>query len=97
MTAAAEFLGDAEIQADLFGMTDVQVAVRLGRKPGDDLADPAGVEIGFDDIANEVAGGLGCRRRISACLDVRGHASSTSDSTGPAYAMTCRSAQCQLQ
>ena len=30
---AAELRGDAEIQADRLGVADVQVAVRLGRKP----------------------------------------------------------------
>ena len=35
VAAAAELLGDAEIQADRFGVADMEVAVRLGRKAGD--------------------------------------------------------------
>jgi hypothetical protein len=34
MTAAAEFLRDAEIEANRLGVTDVQIPVRLRRKPG---------------------------------------------------------------
>ena len=37
MAATAEFLRDAEIQADRLGVADMQIAVRLGRKAGDDL------------------------------------------------------------
>ncbi len=58
MTAAAEFLGDAEIQADRLGVADMQVAVRLGRKAGDHRFDAAGIEIGLHDVADEVAAGL---------------------------------------
>ena len=36
MAAAAELLRDAEVEADRFGVADVQVAVRLGREAGDD-------------------------------------------------------------
>ena len=47
----------------------MQIAVRLGRKAGDHLLDAAGIEIGLDDVADEVAPGLG-RRGIAACLVV---------------------------
>ena len=47
MAAAAEFLRDAEIQADRLGVADMQIAVRLRRKAGDDLLCAAGVEIGL--------------------------------------------------
>ena len=60
---AAEFLGDAEVQANGLGVADVEIAVRLRRKPGDDLANAAVREIGLDDVANEVAArfdGFGC-------------------------------------
>jgi hypothetical protein len=60
---AAEFLGDAEVQADRFGVADMEIAVRLRRKPGDDLAGAAVRKIGLDDVANEVATrfyGFGC-------------------------------------
>ena len=36
VAAAAELLGDAEIEADRLGVADVEVAVRLRRKAGDD-------------------------------------------------------------
>ena len=40
----------------------MQVAVRLGRKAGDHLLDAAGVEVGLNDVANEIAAGLAGRR-----------------------------------
>ena len=102
MTAAAEFLGDAEIQADRLGVADMEIAVRLGRKAGDHRFDAPGIEIGLHDVADEIAPRLpacsiaACR--ISTCLIVRGHASSIPSPTNDAaYAMTCRSAQCQLR
>ena len=52
---AAEFLRDPEIEADRFGVADMQIAVRLRRKPGHDLVVLLGVEVGLDDVANEVA------------------------------------------
>ena len=36
IAVAAELLRDAEIQADRLGVADMQIAVRLGRKAGDD-------------------------------------------------------------
>ena len=74
VAAAAELLRDAEVEADGFGVADVQIAVRLRRETGDDRFDASGVEIGLNDVADEVAAGLGCAR-IPACLDVGGHAS----------------------
>ncbi len=47
MAAAAEFLGDAEVQADRLGVADMQIAVRLGRKAGDYRLDASGIEIGL--------------------------------------------------
>jgi len=44
ITVSAEFLGNAEIQADRLGVADMEIAVRLGWKTGDDLAYPAGIE-----------------------------------------------------
>src|SRR6185503_3101791 len=38
VAGAAAFRGDAEVQADRLRVADVQVAVRLGRKPGRDAA-----------------------------------------------------------
>ena len=55
VAAAAELLGDAEVEADRLGMADVQVAVRLRRKAGHHRRVPLGVEVGLDDVANEIA------------------------------------------
>ena len=55
---AAEFLRHAEVQADRLGVPDVEVAVRLRRKAGDDLVHPAGIAVGGDDVANEVLPGF---------------------------------------
>ena len=54
IAVAAEFLGDAEIQADRFGMADMQIAVRLRRKAGDDCLMPAGSQIGAHDVADKI-------------------------------------------
>ena len=59
VTAAAEFLGDPEIQADRLGVADVQVAVGLRRKPGDDGLVPLRIQVGLDDVADEIAPGCG--------------------------------------
>ena len=56
---AAELLRHAEIQADRLGVADMQIAVRLRRKAGHDRLDAAGVEVGLDDVADEVAARLG--------------------------------------
>ena len=59
---AAVLVRHAEIEADGLGVADVQVAVGLGRKAGDDLAAvDAGRHVGGDDLADEVDGG---RRRL---------------------------------
>ena len=60
--AVAAVLGrHAEVEADGLGVADVQVAVGLGRKPGDDSAAvDAGRHVGGDDLADEVNGGR-CR------------------------------------
>src|SRR5262249_52039872 len=67
VAAAAEFLGDAEIERDRLGMADMQVAVRLRREPGYDLLVFAGGEIGLHDVADEVAPCL------CGCWFCRGH------------------------
>ena len=54
----AELLRDAEVQADRLGVADVQIAVRLGRKPGaDPPPPPPGGPVGGDDLADEVEAG----------------------------------------
>ncbi len=54
VAAPAVLIGDAEVEADRLGMPDVQVAVWLGRKPGDDGAKPAAAEVVLDDLPDEV-------------------------------------------
>jgi hypothetical protein len=60
VTAPGKLLRDAEIERDRLGMTDMQVAVRLRRKPRHDPGVLFGVEIGMDDVANEIPTGF-CR------------------------------------
>src|SRR5439155_13910645 len=64
MAFSGKFLRDAEVERDRLGVADVQIAVRLRREAGDDQAVLLGVEIGLDDVANEVAPRL-CRYRFS--------------------------------
>ena len=62
---AAELRGEAEVQADGFGVADVQIAVRLRREP---RVDTSAVLIGFqvfeDDLANEIRTGRRGFRRV---------------------------------
>src|SRR5580704_5628788 len=52
---AGEFLRDAEIEANRLGMADMEIAVRLRRKAGDDFRVAAGCEIGSNNVADEIA------------------------------------------
>ncbi len=54
VATAAEFLRDAEIQADRLGVADMQVAVGLRRKASDHRLVPACIEVGLHDVADEV-------------------------------------------
>ena len=72
VAAAGKFLGDAEIECNRLGMADMQIAVRLRREARHDLAVFPGVEVGLDDVANEIAACL-CRHRFCC------HAGSRSD------------------
>ena len=59
---AVELAGEAEVEADGFGVADVEVAVGLGWEAGVDATGVfTGGEIGDDDVADEVGrpGGLG--------------------------------------
>ena len=59
---AAIILRHAKVQADRLGVTDMQVAVRLGREAGvHPPAELAAAVIGFDDLADEI-GGSRCTR-----------------------------------
>ena len=62
MAASAELRSNPEIQADRLGVTDMQVAIRLGRKTSDHLGHAPGIDICLDDVANEVASRFGRRR-----------------------------------
>ena len=65
VAAAAELLGDPEVQRDRLRVADVQVAVRLGREAGHDLRDPALAHVRGDDLADEVAS-FGSGRTVGA-------------------------------
>src|SRR5580765_1138662 len=75
VTAAAELLGCAKIQANRLGVPDVKIPIWFRRKAGDDLLDAAGIEITLDDIADEIAARFD-RARITSCLCIGYHASS---------------------
>ncbi len=70
VTATTKFLGNAEIQADRFGMTDMQIAIGFRREAGDDLFDDAIGKIAADLVANKVMAVFffACR-----CLNHIGH------------------------
>src|SRR5262249_19518141 len=55
VTAAAELLRDAEVERDRLGVADVEIAVRLGGKAGDDCANAPGLEFRREDVANKIA------------------------------------------
>ena len=77
VAVAAELLGDAEIEADRLGVADVQIAVRLRRKPGDDLGIASAREVALDDVANEIATrfcGFGCGHCLEIPFDPYMHA-----------------------
>src|SRR5271169_2100785 len=73
MALAAELLGNAEVETDRLGMADVQIAVRLGREAGDNRLNLTSVEIGRDNVADEVARGFAC---LATCIIDLRHASS---------------------
>ena len=56
VAATAEFLGDAEIEADRLGVADVEVAVRLRREARDHQRVLSRRQIGIDDLTDEVGG-----------------------------------------
>ena len=72
---AAEFGGDAEVQADRLGVADVQVAVGFGREARAHGRLAAGLDILADDLADEVLYGCGVARHRA--LTVGGLQSST--------------------
>ncbi len=56
---AVVVLCQPEVEADGFGVADVQVAVRLRRETGDDALVFAGGQIAIDDGADEIGNGCG--------------------------------------
>ena len=81
---SAELLRDAEVQADRFGVADVQVAVRLGREPCGHARNPARLQIVRHDRADEVLRRDAAPRRAG---DLRGgisHGNGAFDYTQPA-------------
>ena len=64
MATPAELLRNSEIEADRLRMTDVKIPVGLRRKPGHHRVVALLVQIGLDDIADEIAPGFRCRRFV---------------------------------
>ena len=74
VAAPAELSRDAEIQADRLGVADMEIAVGLGREAGDDGTGAPGIEIGADDVADEIPAsflGLGPGHPILALVAFR--------------------------
>jgi hypothetical protein len=63
IAASAQRLGQTEVEHDRLGVPDVQIAVRLGRKAGNNPVMRTGSEIRLDDLADEMGawrlGGVG--------------------------------------
>ncbi len=62
VAAAAELLGDAEVEADRLGVADMQVAVGLRRKARHHALVPARLQVRLHDVADEILPRLACRR-----------------------------------
>ena len=63
ITQAAKFPGNAKIQTDRFGMANVQVPIRLRRKPGMySLTKSSSILIGSDQSPNKIDWGMVFRR-----------------------------------
>ena len=74
VSCSAEFGRQTKIEANRFGVTDVQVAVRFGREVGDDAAVVlAGGEVRGHDLLDEVGGNGGSCRFWGRCHDAASH------------------------
>ena len=75
MAAAAELLGDPEVERDRLGVAEVEVSVRLGREARHDLRDSALAHIGGDDLADEIAsfgrGRIAALTRLLLVISIR--------------------------
>ena len=55
----AILFGDVKVEADRFGMADVQIAIRFGRKAGDNAAAVfTSAQVVLDDVADEIGATL---------------------------------------
>jgi hypothetical protein len=54
VAGALVILGEAEVQANGFGVANMQVTIRLGRKTGGDGGMLAAGQVGFDDGSDEM-------------------------------------------
>src|SRR5215470_16132698 len=70
MAAAAKLGGDAEIEANRLGVADVQIAVGLGGKAGDNGAVAPCRQVGPHDVADKIMPDIAGRRLHchGACL-----------------------------
>src|SRR5579864_4742053 len=62
MAAPAKLFRYAEIQANRFGMANMQITIWLRREAGDNGRNTAGFEIGRNDIADEITTRFADRR-----------------------------------
>src|SRR4051794_23953665 len=76
MTAPAEHTGDAEIEADRFGVADMEIAVGFRREAGHHRFGAAAVEVGLDDVADEIAHRFGGFATCTTCAIELRHVSS---------------------
>src|SRR6266700_5873976 len=72
---AAEFAGDAEVQADGLRVADVQVSVRLGRETGVNLRIPLLGDVLLNDVAEEITRPGRLRLRFFGCVRRQRHPS----------------------
>tara|TARA_R110002096_G_scaffold67332_14_gene163453 strand:+ start:9469 stop:9660 length:192 start_codon:yes stop_codon:yes gene_type:complete len=59
--AVRDFLGEAEVQTESFGVTNMEISIRLRGKSRDDMVVLAGFEVVADYLPDEVSGlNFGC-------------------------------------
>ena len=60
MTAAGIALGQAKVQADGFGVAEMEIAIGLGRKASNEFFDTTSLQVVFNDVSEEVLCFRGC-------------------------------------